>query len=726
MQSDYKNAFEWGIRAANAGNVLAAYLTGCLLCEGLGCKKDIEAGILYLRQAIAGGVQQAAIAIGLYWIDQTTTLTDEEYEKKLADFVSAVYANDSACYQLYSMLKGGTDKQLARLGNVLVTASNAYRQRERYQLFQYSYTKSGVPLIPVYAKRGTWKTFLRFDINAFESEKILIGLASDLDPDTILCQAHRLKKAGSAVYRSPAFGWLEEEKVAKLFEIDRSIGLSVEAMKKVAADFDLKEEEYCGKNVAFLIENGEKEYSVEIIAVVEDRVDILFRYTIGGSDEVASACEPVLVKKEIMKESERECFFEDRAKRCAMGDLQSMLWMFRKFREKLTEGYLALEAEYSRDASVENLNRLEDYLRKHAYENDNFRVANMWLYRAAMYGSEEAKSILLKYPFCQRYVEFGMSFQIPGRRKCCYLSGIWMHQIGFLDFETDVSYDTESLNERGVYVASRYASCEGPDETGFGMEEEYDYYFFDEFFCFLFNLHAWSKIDFRANEKWIWAKCEEEKEKKCKERDIFWMQNRERTDMERCRSFGCSLHGPVIVDGELIIYLENRTLSDGCYEHVIIPDGVTKIKSRAFEMCNTIEEVEIPETVTELGEEVFYLCENLKRVSWMSGGTRIPRYTFFHCRSLEEVLLPEDVTEIGEGAFVGCRSLKHIKFPDALVEIRKSAFLYCESLEQIVLPKKLKSIGAEAFAYCKVLREIVMPENVTVSASAFANCGKKN
>lgn len=96
-----------------------------------------------------------------------------------------------------------------------------------------------------------------------------------------------------------------------------------------------------------------------------------------------------------------------------------------------------------------------------------------------------------------------------------------MKKMGFLDFEENVSYILESLSDTGIYVGSSYVSYDGSDETGFGMENEYDYYFFDEFFRLLFILRGWSSRDVRNNQDRIQPTCRMKKAEKRREREAF-------------------------------------------------------------------------------------------------------------------------------------------------------------------------------------------------------------
>ena len=288
---DHKSALEWFRRAADLKHPAAACMAGSMLCEGVGCKADKTAGIHYLEAAADAGLIEARNALCIYGNHPHQEFTREEYERKLAQFTAAAGTDDA--YPLYAQLKGGREHFLAWLGYILVTAKNA--GNKDLAPFQYSTTASGIPLIPVCPKRVAWKTFIRVDLNAFAAEDTLIAISSDIDPRSILGYVHKLSPAGTAVYRSPEFGWLHEEKHAYLYRIDRNATLDKETLDTLAGDFCLIPEEYQPDNVAFLTEYGEKEYSVEIAAIHGSNVDVLFRYTIGGSDSVHNYFQPELI-----------------------------------------------------------------------------------------------------------------------------------------------------------------------------------------------------------------------------------------------------------------------------------------------------------------------------------------------------------------------------------------------------------------------------------------------
>ena len=138
----------------------------------------------------------------------------------------------SASTRLFGELKNGSPAQNSKLG---------------YAAFPYLMDDNKIPIFPVSPKRVGWKTFVRIDRNTFpDGAKILFSADINVHPDFL----NGLSYVGEAKYISPAFGWLREE----------------------------------------------KEYSVEISALIGEHIDVLYRYTIGGSDRVKKYIEPKLLE----------------------------------------------------------------------------------------------------------------------------------------------------------------------------------------------------------------------------------------------------------------------------------------------------------------------------------------------------------------------------------------------------------------------------------------------
>ena len=290
---DVKTAVDWYRKAADIGHVEGMRILGTMLCEGKYCPQDVPRGLEYLKKAAAKGNSTARMTQLLYDQPERLNVPDDRYERWLTAFQQAADAHAASQYEWFARLKSGSDAQLARLGYVLTTALHA--ARPGYDKFPLPRTESGLPLIPVCIRRADWQTFAHIDLNAFPSPDSLIALTIDFGAENAFALCHRLTRAGTAVYRSPAFGWLGEEKHAVLLRIAPDAALAGEPLDETIRRFCLAPEEYEPAHAAFFTETGEKEYSAEIAAITGDRVDVLLRYTIGGSDHVETHFPPELI-----------------------------------------------------------------------------------------------------------------------------------------------------------------------------------------------------------------------------------------------------------------------------------------------------------------------------------------------------------------------------------------------------------------------------------------------
>ena len=287
-----EGALYWAKKAAEAGNAEGCCLAGNMLCRGIGCQPNPEAGILFLKAARSKGVERAQDLLYIYQPGKIS-LADSDYTETLAQLDTALKTENADAFRMYYALKKGNERQLAKLGYVLTAAKN--RGSLNASLIPTVVSPSGIPNLPAAPKRGNYATFVRFNFDAFTDERPLILFSSDIAPDRLIACLHRAEIVGTAKYRSPAFGWLQEEKSALLLRLDRALPAPAEELKQVVSDFSLLEEEYEPDNIAFFTENGEKEYSVEIACLNGLDVDILFRYTIGGSGDVKRYFAPRLL-----------------------------------------------------------------------------------------------------------------------------------------------------------------------------------------------------------------------------------------------------------------------------------------------------------------------------------------------------------------------------------------------------------------------------------------------
>ena len=203
-------------------------------------------------------------------------------------------------------------------------------------------------------------------------------------------------------------------------------------------------------------------------------------------------------------------------------------------------------------------------------------------------------------------------------------------------------------------------------------------------------------------------------------------------------------------------YAHNLYLNGDLVTELIIPEGVTSIRSQAFSGCTNITSVSIPESVTSIENEAFNGCENLAEVhinsleAWCnidfgstplsyaknlylngelvtdlvipSTITSIKSYAFKNCQNLTSVVIPEGVTSIGYETFSSCSNLTSVSIPETVTSIEGGAFSGCSSITAITIPESVTSIGYGAFGNCSNLTTINIPEGVTCIDNVFYGC----
>ena len=204
-----------------------------------------------------------------------------------------------------------------------------------------------------------------------------------------------------------------------------------------------------------------------------------------------------------------------------------------------------------------------------------------------------------------------------------------------------------------------------------------------------------------------------------------------------------------------------------------IPEGVTKIGSRAFSGGSSIDSVYIPAAVTTIGANAFAGCSALtiyceaasqpsgwdakwnpdkRPVVW--GKTNLanmkPDSTNFNFTitndSLCEVKVTKyygtsgnmvipakttidgkeyTVTSIGYNAFYKNKTIIWATNPNTVTYLESYAFEYCTNLESVTISNSVTSIGNYAFEYCEKLESVTIPSSVTyIGTSPFRGATK--
>lgn len=140
---------------------------------------------------------------------------------------------------------------------------------------------------------------------------------------------------------------------------------------------------------------------------------------------------------------------------------------------------------------------------------------------------------------------------------------------------------------------------------------------------------------------------------------------------------------------------------------LIIPEGVTEVKTAAFGDCAFNGSLSLPSTLKKIG--------NGFESNWSNG-------TFSNCKFVGELILPESLEFIGEQAFVRCSGLYgSLHLPDNLKEIRMEAFMYCENLTgNLIIPQGVKIIPRECFAISGFNGNLQLHDGITaIEEAAF-------
>ncbi len=98
---------------------------------------------------------------------------------------------------------------------------------------------------------------------------------------------------------------------------------------------------------------------------------------------------------------------------------------------------------------------------------------------------------------------------------------------------------------------------------------------------------------------------------------------------------------------ELIAY-PNYRQKGGEY---VVPEGVKKIKSCAFYMCDSLKKVTLASTVEEVEDFAFFKCEGMEHIVLNEGLKIVGQDGFSFCEGLLELHLPSTIEKIGDYGF---------------------------------------------------------------------------
>ena len=205
--------------------------------------------------------------------------------------------------------------------------------------------------------------------------------------------------------------------------------------------------------------------------------------------------------------------------------------------------------------------------------------------------------------------------------------------------------------------------------------------------------------------------------------------------------------GKLYLNGELV-------------QHLVIPEGITKINGAAFTGCDSITSVEIPEGVTEIDDSAFLWCDKLESVKFPSSLNRIGKYALFACNNIKkidfsgsleqfldieiennaygfwlwafdidfylngeeilDVVIPEGITNMSS-TNLSYFKIKSVKFLGEVESIGDGVFSGCDELESIEIPVSVKTIGNYAFNHCENLKTVYISDIGAWNAINFGN-----
>ena len=174
-------------------------------------------------------------------------------------------------------------------------------------------------------------------------------------------------------------------------------------------------------------------------------------------------------------------------------------------------------------------------------------------------------------------------------------------------------------------------------------------------------------------------------------------------------------------DANPLKYAHNLYMNGTLVTDLVIPDGVTSIKSYAFYGCSSLTSVTIPNSVTSIGTYAFYGCKSLTSATIGNSVTSIGKWAFYGCSSLTSITIPNSVTSIGESAFYKCSSLTSVTIPNSVTSIGSDAFYNCSSLTSATIGNGVTSIGQYAFSGCSKLTAVHISDISAWCKIAFSN-----
>ena len=189
--------------------------------------------------------------------------------------------------------------------------------------------------------------------------------------------------------------------------------------------------------------------------------------------------------------------------------------------------------------------------------------------------------------------------------------------------------------------------------------------------------------------------------------------------LDLSQATGLTTNVAVSPDGSSSTY-KNHTLKT-----IVLPEGITSIKTWAFAGFYALTEINIPSTVTAIGMSAFRNCQSLESVTLPEGITEIPMNCFWKATRLKTVNIPSTVKKIADGAFSFTALESDLVFGENLETIGGSAFYQCKITSVDMSRTKITKLDGmmNTFADCSGLTWLVLPPALTeIGSTAFSGC----
>ena len=180
---------------------------------------------------------------------------------------------------------------------------------------------------------------------------------------------------------------------------------------------------------------------------------------------------------------------------------------------------------------------------------------------------------------------------------------------------------------------------------------------------------------------------------------------------------------------------------------LVIPSGVTNIKTKVFYECKGITSVTISSSVENIEKDAFFNCRNLVDVT-LCGTPNIADDAFYGCYEIKNTYFDGTIDEWCSMEFVDNDTnpvyfSKNLHFldnngsvtnngkkyslvvdlviPNTVTKINKKVFYNCKSMTSLVIPSSVTIIEDEAFYGCGNVKNCVLNSGeITIGANAFA------